>query len=119
MSKIILAKNAGFCFGVDRAVKTVMKFVEQGKPVCTLYSIIHNRQMVEKLEGLGVRTVNSPQEVRQGETLVIRSHGVEREVLNQVEQLGVTVCDATCPFVSKIHKTVEKQSLAGDVILIA
>ncbi len=119
MSKIILAKNAGFCFGVDRAVKTVTELVKSGVPVCTLGPIIHNRQMVEKLESRGVRTVASPEEARGNETLVIRSHGVEREVFERAEKLGVTVCDATCPFVSKIHKTVEQRSLAGDIILIA
>ena len=119
MSKIILAKNAGFCFGVDRAVKTVTELVKNGVAACTLGPIIHNRQMVEKLESCGVRTVNSPEEARENETLVIRSHGVEREVFERAEKLGVKVCDATCPFVSKIHKTVEQRSLAGDIILIA
>ena len=73
---VILAKTAGFCFGVDRAVKQVYDLLEQGKRVCTLGPIIHNTHLVADLERRGVRTVTSPAEVGEGETLVIRSHGV-------------------------------------------
>lgn len=113
---IKLAKTAGFCFGVDRAVKMVYDLLSEGKKVCTLGPIIHNAQLVAELESKGVRTVSSPSEVNPDETLVIRSHGVSREVYEEAEKLGVAVADATCPFVSKIHKIVAN---AKDVVFIA
>ena len=80
--KITLAKTAGFCFGVDRAVNMVYDLLEKGEKVCTLGPIIHNPQLVAELEEKGVRIVSSPQEVNAGETLVIRSHGVEKSVID-------------------------------------
>ena len=117
--KITLAKTAGFCFGVNRAVQMVYDLVENGDRVCTLGPIIHNSQMVEELAQKGVRVVQSPDEAEQNETLVIRSHGVGKSVYEAAAKIGVKVCDATCPFVSKIHKIVEEQSSLGDTILIS
>ncbi len=117
--KITLAKTAGFCFGVNRAVQMVYDLVESGERVCTLGPIIHNSQMVEELTQKGVRVVNSPDEATINETLVIRSHGVGKAVYEAAENVGVRVCDATCPFVSKIHKIVAERSSLGDIILIA
>ncbi len=118
MTKIQLAKTAGFCFGVNRAVNMVWKLAGEGKRVCTLGPIIHNQNMVRELEQNGVRIVNSPDEVETGETMVIRSHGVGKNIYDEIAALGVDYVDATCPFVSKIHKTVKKRSEAGDVVLI-
>ena len=117
--KITLAKTAGFCFGVDRAVNTVYNLVNQEKKVCTLGPIIHNPQLVSELEEKGVRIVSSPDEVQKDETLVIRSHGVPLEVITKAEFLGVEVVDATCPFVSKIHKIVAEASAQKHTVLIA
>ncbi|MBR4072343.1 MAG: bifunctional 4-hydroxy-3-methylbut-2-enyl diphosphate reductase/30S ribosomal protein S1 [Clostridia bacterium] len=117
--KITLAKSAGFCFGVNRAVNMVYDLIASGEKVCTLGPIIHNPQLVEELSQKGVRIVNSPEETNKDEILVLRSHGVERSVEEQAEKLGIKTADATCVFVSKIHKIVEEQSLKGDVILIA
>ena len=117
--KITLAKTAGFCFGVNRAVQMVYDLVEKGERVCTLGPIIHNPQLVEELSQKGVRIVESPDEVSEGETLVIRSHGVGREVYEAAQSSGTHVCDATCPFVEKIHKIVAERSREGDTILIA
>ncbi len=117
--KITLAKTAGFCFGVNRAVQMVYDLVDNGEKVCTLGPIIHNSQMVEELKSRGVRVVNSPDEARADETLVIRSHGVGKSTYESAEKAGVKVCDATCPFVAKIHKIVAEQSKLGDTILIA
>ena len=117
--KITLAKTAGFCFGVNRAVQMVYDLVDNGEKVCTLGPIIHNSQMVEELANKGVRVVDSPNEANLHETLVISSHGVGKSVYDEAEKTGVKVCDATCPFVAKIHKIVEKQSANGDTILIA
>lgn len=105
--KITLAETAGFCFGVNRAVNMVYELLRNGKKVCTLGPIIHNPQMVKELEDKGVRIVESPCEVKMGETLVIRSHGVEKSVIDEAARLGIEIADATCPFVSKIHKIVE------------
>lgn len=117
--EITLAKTAGFCFGVNRAVNTVYELLEKGKKVCTLGPIIHNPQLVSELEQKGVRIVNSPEEVEKGETLVIRSHGVEQFVIDKCNELCVEFVDATCPFVSKIHKIVREKSEQGYVTLIA
>ena len=97
--KITVAKTAGFCFGVDRAVNTVYELVGKGERVCTLGPIIHNPQIVEELSNKGVRIVKSPSEVKDGETLVIRSHGVTKAVMDECAELDVKTVDATCPFV--------------------
>ena len=114
--KITLAKTAGFCFGVDRAVNMVYELLNQGKKVCTLGPIIHNGQLVEELSKKGVRIVSDASEVSEDETLVIRSHGVARDVYESAKKLGIAVADATCPFVAKIHKIV---SQAKGIVLIA
>ena len=101
---IILAKTAGFCFGVDRAVNTVLSLLQEGKQVATLGPIIHNPQVVADLESKGVKAVSSPEEAEDGTTLVIRSHGVPPEVMERAISLPIDVCDATCPFVAKIHR---------------
>ncbi len=117
--KITLAKTAGFCFGVNRAVNTVYELLEKGEKVCTLGPIIHNPQLVEELEQKGVRIVKSPNEVLEGETLVIRSHGVEQMVIEECEKKNVKFVDATCPFVSKIHNIVSEKSKQGYLTIIA
>ena len=117
--KITKAETAGFCFGVNRAVNMVYDLLDSGKQVCTLGPIIHNPQLVAELEGRGVRIVSSPEEVNEGETLVIRSHGVEKSVYDNACNLGVDVADATCPFVEKIHKIVAENSAEGAVTIIA
>ena len=116
---ITLAKTAGFCFGVNRAVNTVYDLLEKGEKVCTLGPIIHNEQLVEELEQKGVRIVNSPDEVLERETLVIRSHGVEQSVIDQCNEKGIRFVDATCPFVSKIHNIVAEKSKKGYITIIA
>ncbi len=117
--KITLAESAGFCFGVNRAVKMVYDLLEQGKKVCTLGPIIHNPQLVEELCNRGVRQVSSPDEVGDNEVLVIRSHGVAKSVLDECAACNVCVEDATCPFVAKIHKIVQDESTNGNVIIVA
>ncbi len=116
---ITLAKTAGFCFGVNAAVNTVYDLLREGKKVCTLGPIIHNPQLVADLEEKGVRIVESPKEVTDGETLVIRSHGVEKSVIDLCKNLKVDYVDATCPFVGKIHKIVAEYSMQGYITIIA
>ena len=116
---IKVAKTAGFCFGVDRAVQLVYKLVESGKKVCTLGEIIHNPQVVSDLQKKGVRIISSPSEANKGETVVIRSHGVTDGVQRELSELGIEYQDATCPFVAKIHRIVSENSNDGAVVLIA
>ena len=115
-----VASGAGFCFGVSRAISTVEGLLAEGKLVCTLGPIIHNAYMVEKLEQKGVRVVDCPEDVRpeKDEVLVIRSHGVARDVIEKIKKLNVMYLDATCPFVKKIHNIVSDTSRNADVILI-
>ena len=116
---IILAKTAGFCFGVDRAVNTVLSLLQEGKRVATLGPIIHNPQVVADLESKGVKTVSSPEEAEDGTTLVIRSHGVPPEVMERAASLPIEVCDATCPFVAKIHRIAAEHAEKGVPVIIA
>ena len=117
--KITLAETAGFCFGVKRAVDTVYKLIEEGERVCTLGPIIHNPQLVADLEQKGVRVVEEVTDVKDGEILVIRSHGVPESVMLEAESLGTKTVDATCPFVAKIHKIVKEAGQKGQTVLIA
>lgn len=117
--KITVAKSAGFCFGVKRAVDIVEKLAAGGKKVCTLGAIIHNPQKVRELEEKGVRIVEKPDDVCSDEILVIRSHGVSHNVYDRINELGISYEDATCPFVLKIHKIAAEHSANGDTILIA
>ena len=117
--KITLAKTAGFCFGVNKAVQTVYDLLQENQKVCTLGPIIHNPQLVADLESRGARIVNSPEEVTADETLVIRSHGVEKSVIDLCEDSKIAYVDATCPFVAKIHKIVFEHSNQGYTTIIA
>lgn len=119
--KIILAETAGFCFGVDRAVNLVYSLVNDGKKVCTLGPIIHNAQLVGDLEQRGVKIIDSIDECPDGYTVVVRTHGVEKSVIDDIENKNIDYVDATCPFVKKIHRIVKKFDssvpvlVAGDV----
>ena len=117
--KITLAETAGFCFGVKRAVDTVYELINEGQKVCTLGPIIHNPQLVSDLESKGVRVIEDVSEAKYGEILVIRSHGVPEEIMKQAEASSVKTVDATCPFVSKIHKIVKEASADDQPVLIA
>lgn len=119
MQKITLAKTAGFCFGVNRAVNLLENLVENGEKACTLGPIIHNPQVISHFESHGVRVIDSPDDCRADETLVVRTHGVEKEVLSAVEESGRPFLNATCPFVTKIHKIVRENSTPENVTLIA
>ena len=111
--QIILAKTAGFCFGVDRAVALVEQAVRDGKQVATLGPIIHNRHVIERFTALGVREIDTPEEARPGECVVIRSHGVSRAVMEQLEKMDIEIVDATCPFVKKIHRIISAAAENG------
>ncbi|MEA4966283.1 MAG: bifunctional 4-hydroxy-3-methylbut-2-enyl diphosphate reductase/30S ribosomal protein S1 [Oscillospiraceae bacterium] len=111
--RVILAETAGFCFGVNRAVELVEQAVRENSRVVTLGPIIHNRHVVRHFADLGVRTVDEVSEIKDGETVVIRSHGVSREIHEALRAREGTVIDATCPFVGRIHKIVSEAEAAG------
>ena len=115
---ITIAKSAGFCFGVSRAVETVEKAAGEGRRVVTLGPIIHNRHVVQRFESMGVQVITSPQEARSGMTVIIRSHGVGRSVIEQLQQRGVEILDATCPFVKRIHELVSRAEAEGALPVI-
>ncbi|MBE6830147.1 MAG: bifunctional 4-hydroxy-3-methylbut-2-enyl diphosphate reductase/30S ribosomal protein S1, partial [Ruminococcaceae bacterium] len=117
--KIIVAHSAGFCFGVNRAVKMVNELLDQGKKVCTLGPIIHNPQTLAQLASRGVTIVESPDGVPPDSTMVIRSHGVSKAVYDSLLEKKADFVNATCPFVAKIHNIVSKASAEGKTVLIA
>ena len=120
--EVILAKTAGFCFGVERAVNMVHEQVEKGvSPLYTYGPIVHNEQVVADFETKGVSVISSPEElsaITEG-TVVVRAHGVGPDVYEIIARNHLTLIDATCPFVKKIHRIVEEKSAEGYTIVIA
>ncbi len=110
---ITLSDTAGFCFGVRRAVDTVERVAREGGAVVTLGPIVHNRHVVARFEALGVREAGSVGEIPDGATVIIRAHGVGRDVYEALEARGLRVVDATCPFVERIHKLVRRAEAEG------
>lgn len=121
--RIEVADKAGFCFGVDRAVKIVYNIIENGEKAVTYGEIIHNETVVNELKSKGVTVIDSPEEIKtlENTNVIIRSHGVGKDVYELLEErkpFGVTVCDGTCPFVARIHKIVSEKSGDGYEIII-
>lgn len=116
-----LAKTAGFCFGVKRAVETVYNQVEQcGGPIYTYGPIIHNEEVIKDMQNKGVVVLRTEKEldtVTEG-TVIIRSHGVEKRIYDKLNEKHLNIVDATCPFVKKIHNIVQKESAGGRFIII-
>ena len=110
--EVKVAKTAGFCFGVKRAVELVQKQLELGKTVYTYGPIIHNEEVVEEFASKGVKIVTGQKDWETAEpgTLIIRSHGVSEEEYRKMQASVHEVIDATCPFVKKIHRIVEQES---------
>ena len=117
--KILKAKTAGFCFGVDRAVKLTYQLAEEGHKVATLGPLIHNPQCVADLESKGVVTASGLDDVPTGYEVVIRSHGVGADVYEAIAERGLVLHDATCPFVAKIHRIAKRASDEGKTLLVA
>lgn len=117
--KITLAKTAGFCFGVDRAVNMVYSLLDEGKKVCTLGPIIHNPQVVEDLKSRGATIADTPAQAPADAVLVVRTHGVTQKVMDEIKALSLDCANATCPFVQKIHKIVSDATAGGSTVLIA
>ena len=119
--KVITAKTAGFCFGVKRAVEKVYEQVNQEKKEIYTYGpIIHNEEVVSDLESKGVKVLESREELEKLErgTVIIRSHGVGRAIYRLIEEKGLELVDATCPYVRKIHRIVKEKSEQGVQIII-
>lgn len=120
--EVILAKTAGFCFGVKRAVDKVYEQVDSGKPdVYTFGPIIHNEEVVRDLEEKGIRVLHTEEELcrlSRG-TVIIRSHGVSKRIYELMEEKELEIIDATCPFVKKIHRIAQEAGDRGDTVVIA
>ncbi|MBR2257790.1 MAG: 4-hydroxy-3-methylbut-2-enyl diphosphate reductase [Blautia sp.] len=119
--QVTVAKTAGFCFGVERAVDRVYDLINNGvSPIYTLGPIIHNEEVVNDLENRGIRIITQDDldRLHYG-TVVIRSHGIGKAVYEHLEKTGLDIVDMTCPFVKKIHQIVRKASEAGDHVVIA
>ena len=117
--RVILAKTAGFCFGVDRAVNMAYELANSGARAATLGQLIHNSLVTDDLAAKGVRIISSPAEAQRGETVLIRAHGVAAEVYEELKGTGAEICDATCPFVKKIHRIVAENSGEDTEVFIA
>ena len=118
---VTVAKTAGFCFGVKRAVENVYEQIEKGKtPIYTFGPIIHNEEVVRDLEERGVKVLETAEELRQltDGVVVIRSHGVGKDIYDILEKNGIEIIDATCPFVKKIHRIVSEQNENGRRVII-
>ena len=118
--EVKLAECAGFCFGVRRAVDTVYEQAKSGKTIYTYGPIVHNDEVVRELGKLGVRVLNSKEELEElaSGSVIIRAHGVPQEICDILEKKGLQCIDATCPFVKRIHKIVEEESGAGKHIVV-
>ena len=121
--EVVLAKTSGFCFGVKRAVDTVYEQIDKTGEAGEIYTygpIIHNEEVVKDLEKKGVKVLNDKEALESVErgSIIIRSHGVSKEICELIEDKGLECIDATCPFVKRIHRIVEKESGNGRRIII-
>lgn len=118
--KVEMAKTAGFCFGIERAVNIVYKEIEESKSVYTYGPITHNEEVIKDLSNRGVKVIDSTEELKKvpKSTIIIRAHGVAKEVYDIIKNKGHRLVDATCPYVRKIHKVVERETNKGRHIII-
>lgn len=118
--EVVLAKSSGFCFGVKRAVDRVYEQLAENKKIYTYGPIVHNDDVVADLEEKGVKVLNTKEELTEltEGSVVIRAHGVPKEIYEIMKQKNIECIDATCPFVKRIHKIVEKESAEGRRIIV-
>ncbi len=116
--RLILAESAGFCFGVKRSVEIAEELLREGRRVASLGELIHNEQVVREMSDRGLRVIQDPGEAGPGETVIIRAHGVSEHILQQLEEQGSVVVDATCPKVKAIHAIVQRASEEGRFVII-
>lgn len=117
--EIIKAESAGFCFGVNRAVKLTYDLLCEKNGIITLGPLIHNKQCVDDLTAKGAKIIEDPNDIPPKSSVVIRSHGVSKSVYDVLNKKGCTVYDATCPFVLKIHKIAEQAAKDNKILLVA
>ena len=110
---VVLAKSAGFCYGVRRAVELAERTAVEGRPCVMLGSIIHNKDVIARLAEKGLTAVERPEDVPEGSAVIIRSHGEGRAVYDQLRARGVEILDATCPNVTRIHQIVAQAEETG------
>ena len=116
---IILAKSAGFCFGVSNAIKILDCAIQENNvKIYTLGEIIHNKQVVDYYNKKGVLVANTVDEIEENSGVAIRAHGVSKEVIEKLKEKNITIFDATCPYVKKIHKLVSDKYEEGYKIII-
>lgn len=113
--EILIGEHAGFCYGVERAVETAKKEVANGKISC-LGEIVHNQNVIDSLEKLGVNFIDNIEEAK--EKLLIRAHGVPKQIYEIAKEKNINIIDATCPSVLKIHNIVEEYSKKGYYIIL-
>ena len=117
MESYIIAKSAGFCFGVSRSVDMAEKLLDEG-PAYSLGQLIHNDDVVSHFEERGLTVINTPEELPEGERVIIRSHGVSKEIYDRLKKRNAVISDATCPNVNRIHKIVSEASANGRFVVI-
>ena len=118
MKKLIVAKSAGFCFGVSRSVKMAEELLRSGEKCSSLGGLIHNADVVNELASRGLRLIESPSEAHAGEKVLIRAHGIARSVQQELERSGAEIVDATCPKVKHIHNIVSEATAEGRFVII-
>lgn len=117
--KVYLSELAGFCYGVQRAIDTVIKISESSqKPIFTLGPLIHNPQVIETLEGKGIKSVKDINDIPAGSIVVMPSHGVPISVMDKAKNIGLEIVDLTCPFVSKVHRHAQSLHHQGYQVVV-
>jgi len=116
--KIVVAEEAGFCFGVKRALKLINEYLRKGNQIQTFGPLIHNIPVLNDLAARGVRSVSSVREIEKGKTLCIRTHGIHRDIEKILRKKGVSTLDATCPLVKKEQKIIARLQAQKEKILI-
>ena len=119
--EVILAKSAGFCFGVENAVRKAEEALKEnkGKKIFTYGPLIHNEKVIKELEEKGLEIIYSLNDTRlENSIIIIRAHGISKEEEDKLKSLNCQIIDATCPYVKKIHKLVAKEKAAGNKIII-
>jgi 4-hydroxy-3-methylbut-2-enyl diphosphate reductase len=117
MMEIILAKNAGFCFGVKRATQMAFEAAAEHEQICSLGPLIHSPQVVKELTEQGIKVVDNVEDIPSG-SVIIRSHGVTSEEMSKAQQSNLSIVDATCPFVKKTQEYAVRLSEDGYTVVI-
>ena len=118
MRELRVAQSAGFCFGVSRSVDMAEKLLKERGSCASFGELIHNEDVVRRLEAGGLRVIQKPDELEAGEHVLIRAHGVSREIYERLEKAGGEVADATCPKVKAIHTIVSRAAAEGRFVII-